>query len=343
MKENNDIDIYIRLFIPILTILICMASLCLSTWAWYTESISTGINVIKAQASESTISINDGSVPADESGYYTLEANTEYTVFIRNDGTSSSGYHCLVTVFKEDNSIAGTFYTAKIGIDGITFYIKPAFQAKMQFNTMWGDAPTENAVVINNRENNVISISDTGLVIADPSVNTNYSLANKNENIIPITYQYKIRFIDEQGNEIIETIENQTEYEIVELDDYLIEGYELDTTDMEIVDGTIYLEIDTDSEINEFILKYTKIADQEENTETNQESENQVDPSLEPENSETNIIENIEESQSTSSTNESEIQQEQTEMSNIETTTEQNSETQENVQTTSTEEQTSSD
>ena len=79
MKHNKhihdeDYDINIKLMVPLLSMLVCTICLCATTWAWYTASVSTGVNSIVAGANVSeTVSCGESCNVSKTDGVYILE------------------------------------------------------------------------------------------------------------------------------------------------------------------------------------------------------------------------------------------------------------------------------
>lgn len=110
MKHNKhihdeDYDINIKLMVPLLSMLVCTICLCATTWAWYTASVSTGVNSIKAGVSASAYinNVTNGSATPNEDGSYTLtndsDSEASFTIyFSTNSGTAANGYLGLITI-----------------------------------------------------------------------------------------------------------------------------------------------------------------------------------------------------------------------------------------------------
>lgn len=104
MQENNDIENYIRLFIPILTILICMASLCLSTWAWYTTSVTSGISTISSGVAATIDLIKDvGEVTENGNNSYIASPGAKFTLNFKA-GEASNGYYALIDITNQTSA-----------------------------------------------------------------------------------------------------------------------------------------------------------------------------------------------------------------------------------------------
>ena len=95
--------------ISILCILLCAAALCSTSWAWFSDSVSSQETIVTAtctvtatvQDSESVVLLPDGE------GNYLLSADVIYTVELVSEGTAQSSYGAL--------TVGGTrYYTEQI-------------------------------------------------------------------------------------------------------------------------------------------------------------------------------------------------------------------------------------
>lgn len=75
-RKKKDIDIYRILMLPLMTMFLLNIGLIATTWAWYTASISTGVNSIKAGVDVSVSVSPEASV---NNGIYSLQSGNEYT------------------------------------------------------------------------------------------------------------------------------------------------------------------------------------------------------------------------------------------------------------------------
>lgn len=111
MKHNKhihdeDYDINIKLMVPLLSMLVCSICLCATTWAWYTASVSTGVNSIVAGANVSETVTYDENCPEcilqSTEGVYVLKPEESgepktYTV-IFTPGSAENGYLALIDI-----------------------------------------------------------------------------------------------------------------------------------------------------------------------------------------------------------------------------------------------------
>lgn len=307
-KRSNNAhidDINIRLMVPLITIVLCTACLCATTWAWYTANITSGTSTITAGATPSTITITPPAntlttdeeagisvladtepLSPDGDGYYKLEKGTQYKVEISNDGTSDSGYHCLFTVKDIDDNLIGIFYTDKFSRDyTYNFMITPGFEnevIKVKVDTMWGATP-DNVKIVSENTDVVLSSdseSDNQLIVMSAS---DYALRQAAIYEDIAEYSYTIKFIDNDTYfEIRDSISGETKQEILDITDYLIDGYELvSVTNGEFVDDVLYLEIDTEADSTDFVIYYQIIVDDSLDDSNNNEEIEIIDSEVE--------------------------------------------------------------
>lgn len=274
-RKKKDTDIYRIWMLPLITMFLLNVGLVATTWAWYTASVSSGVNEIKARATESTVSIypqpsasSSGvtnvsatsgieAIQKGTDGIYTLESDTTYLVELTNDGSSASGYHCVFTIMNTSGNEIGRFYTPNF---------KPSFNfsisqqageaVKIKVETLWG-SHDKGENIVTNESSYVLTYSESVL-----NIKTQSSFALRQaENLENITkFSYSIRFYDQNTKQEIKAgISNETEEEVIVLNDYLVDGYELvESEDYEIVDEVMYLFIDPEIESNIFNIYYTQ-------------------------------------------------------------------------------------
>ena len=116
-KKNNNkkIVIYKALMLPLMTMFLLNIGLIATTWAWYTASISSGVNSIKAGVDVSVEVSKEGldDPIAVQNNSVSLEANSKYK-FTFTHGSAANGYYALITVSNSTaatNPIANLFMT----------------------------------------------------------------------------------------------------------------------------------------------------------------------------------------------------------------------------------------
>lgn len=95
--HDEDYDINIKLMVPLLSILVCTICLCATTWAWYTASVSTGVNSIVAGVNATVTAEINGSPVSLNNGSYTL--GQDDTLSLTFEGKSAAnGYYALIDI-----------------------------------------------------------------------------------------------------------------------------------------------------------------------------------------------------------------------------------------------------
>ena len=170
MRKRGFDDLIVALFMPVLTILLSMICLSVTTWAWFTASISTGVNEIKAASTWSTANISSQSAStcnlSTEVGIEPIEValtdgefvflvgnatGNAYKFSITNEGNSHSGYYCLLT-FKTADGKVEEIYTANFGSQTIgsnetTFIACLYDDTTVSLQTFWGNPPEDKLTV----------------------------------------------------------------------------------------------------------------------------------------------------------------------------------------------------
>ena len=141
-RKKKDIDIYRILMLPLMTMFLLNIGLVATTWAWYTASVSSGVNSIKAGVDVSVeVFKEDSTEPIEVENYsISLEAGKEYT-FTFTPGSAANGYYALITVSNPSaatNPLTNLFMTTAYA-DGQELYAVeiPASDSTvltMQFN-----------------------------------------------------------------------------------------------------------------------------------------------------------------------------------------------------------------
>lgn len=112
----------------ICSILLCMACLMSTTWAWFTVSIENTENVIQIADVQTDINVSGTNVVAHNDGSYTLGAGTyTVTITVTSDGTDMDSFRSrspvymtmytdrpVTNVVTVDESQSGSSYTVKL-------------------------------------------------------------------------------------------------------------------------------------------------------------------------------------------------------------------------------------
>lgn len=138
-KEMNADKIFsINLFSCILGIVLCLSSLTAVTWAWFSDGITSGSNMIESASYELSVSIGREQLVSNNHKFtYTASANGETVkVTLKATGTASSGYSIMVKSSNETKK----YYTQQVrpNTDGITFTLELSAGETITFEQRWG-------------------------------------------------------------------------------------------------------------------------------------------------------------------------------------------------------------
>lgn len=130
-KVATDKNIF-RLLIPsMLVVILCMACLATTSWAWFTASIFTDAQILTAASYTIDVTITDSKSNVVDNST-TLNANETYTVTLLASGTASEG-HCIV------NDGSQNLYTSSLTPNNqLTFTLIPDTNAIYTFTAVWG-------------------------------------------------------------------------------------------------------------------------------------------------------------------------------------------------------------
>lgn len=187
---------FTRMVSVIAIVIMCLAAISFSAYAYFSYNITSGSNIIKAANFEASVSViaNSSSDPitVTKDGKIqtvTLSAGTYTVKLTAGDSTADTGF-CIVTIGKD------TFFTDQIGKDvaknltdaSVTFTLKVPVETKITFLSHWG---TSSFYGYENHDCNPLYIEDQNeidLMIALNGVNESSSdegQGNTNETTIP--------------------------------------------------------------------------------------------------------------------------------------------------------------
>lgn len=109
------------IIVSVIGIVLCMACLFGTTWAWYSSSVTSGVSVTEGANFDFSIEITE-SVEATE-GVYTFEGG-EHTVTLKKKGTTEKGF-CKVIATKsgEDSETTSYYIVDFTGEEPISFTV----------------------------------------------------------------------------------------------------------------------------------------------------------------------------------------------------------------------------
>lgn len=152
-KYGSDADSIMlkRLFSTVTVVLVCLAAISFSAYAFFSYSVTSGTNTIQASSFSASVTIKKGDtlVTHGEIQSYYFDTPGVYTVTITvNDGTTGTGY-CIVTVDGTD------YYTQQLGKDlnapggerkEISFVLDVQAAATVNFESCWGTNSNYNSL-----------------------------------------------------------------------------------------------------------------------------------------------------------------------------------------------------
>lgn len=127
--------------VSVISILLCLAALCSTSWAWFSGSVSSANNEIAAASCDVTTTftyaVTDGveTLVPNADGTYTLSAGVEYLVKISAEGSARSSY-CIFTIG------AMRYYTQQIATTEpdniINFTLTFSDETVIAVSPLWG-------------------------------------------------------------------------------------------------------------------------------------------------------------------------------------------------------------
>ncbi len=143
MEQRNDKKLSDKAFIRLIAtslfgILLCVVCLCSSTWAWFTDSVPSGENVIQT-AGECLLTVTvqkDGEQPLAVEDSLTVDCQGDYAVKLTLPKGSASGY---LTVSVNDATYHSDFLKRNEELDQTaSFTLRVATAQSVTFKIRWG-------------------------------------------------------------------------------------------------------------------------------------------------------------------------------------------------------------
>lgn len=168
------------LFAPaVIGIAACLISVSGLTWAWFTASISTGMQSIKAANFAIEVMADEKSVSVDKDGNYkiTLEGSGKVTVEIKNaqDSTATSGF-CVITIKKAVETTVSAYVTQDlVGIENYNLTYEGSAGDTVTITPKWGipsGTVIENSSTIGTTNNSASNEQEYTLTEALPNTNS---------------------------------------------------------------------------------------------------------------------------------------------------------------------------
>lgn len=120
--------------VSVLGMLLCMLLLCGTTWAWFSEGVSSSQNTIAAADCTVTITVTANGTPVTPIGKkYEFTAGTEYLVTVKAVGSAKSAYCKLTSNDKE-------YFTQQFALNGPErgFTLKFTSNTTVTIEDRWG-------------------------------------------------------------------------------------------------------------------------------------------------------------------------------------------------------------
>ncbi|MDO4810912.1 MAG: hypothetical protein Q3985_03085 [Eubacteriales bacterium] len=130
-KKVTEQDMTRSIVASVIGIVVCLICLIGTTWAWYTDTVTSQVITIQAANYDVDVEVKDGDTTVSSSnGTYTLDPSKTYTVTLKAKGTGKTGF-CKVTVDGTEK------HTAPIAKNGtLSFTVKNC--DSISFQAIWG-------------------------------------------------------------------------------------------------------------------------------------------------------------------------------------------------------------
>lgn len=146
----RDKVMVVRMFTMVAVIVLCLASMAVTAYAYFSYNITSGVNVIRAAHFETkvTVQIKDSSgaeVKVNTSNHIShwaqLDADTKYLITLEHTkrSTAKTGF---VIITAENCDVK--YHTQQLGKDGngiteqVSFWLQPTAETKVTFLSHWG-------------------------------------------------------------------------------------------------------------------------------------------------------------------------------------------------------------
>lgn len=308
-KKNEKLDTYRILMLPVMTMFLLNVGLIATTWAWYTASVSSGVNTITAGPQVDIRITMEGSTSAenpDVNGDYTLYKNQTYNLEI-TPGNAETGYLVLMDITDAQpysTSLFDLFVTSAYAEEMPSkYYVVIPHQSEQQkvsvtvktsdedkalkLKKLWIEKTGE---TISNPEIGVYTPITDGMINLIPTSSTSYTINLLNENGTPLKQSEVLTgistFSESNGEDqkAVVTVEDAEETQITMP---VIDGYVLDSVNGEEPKESYPL---AEGQDNVFNAKYKKVKGSiEQNTEGSTEKNDDEAPASK-ENPESNNV-----------------------------------------------------
>ena len=125
--------------VSVMGMLLCLVALCSTTWAWFSEDVSSSSNTIKTGSCTVAVSVTNEETEiapnADTTATYTFEAGKSYQINLTSTGSAKSSY-CKLAINENE------FYTEQISTSApnntISFTLTFDASTEVEIITLWG-------------------------------------------------------------------------------------------------------------------------------------------------------------------------------------------------------------
>ena len=141
-EKISDKVMLVRAAMAIIFVITSLVAMSFSAYAYFSCSVSSATNIIKAADFVANISINNGSVTTTKSqNTETVQLTAgEYTIDITKGDCSAQTGFCIITIDNAD------YYTSQIGVDtkqnktdaSVKFRLKVSADTKLEILSHWG-------------------------------------------------------------------------------------------------------------------------------------------------------------------------------------------------------------
>ena len=277
-KKNEKLDIYRLLMLPLMTMFLLNVGLIATTWAWYTASVSSGVNTITAGPQiEIKVTQAGHTDPEDpeDNGDYTLYKNQTYNLEI-TPGNAETGYLVLMDITDAQpysTSLFDLFITSAYAEEiPSKYYVVIPHQSEQQkvrvtvktsdedkalkLKKLWIEKTGE---TISNSEIGIYTLITDGMINLIPASSTSYMINLLNENGMPLKQSEVLAGISTysesygEDQDAVVTVEDAKETQITMP---VIDGYVLESVNGEKPKESYPLAEGRD---NVFNAKYKKV------------------------------------------------------------------------------------
>ena len=114
-KYGNDADTVMmkKLFSTVAIVLVCLAAISLSAYAFFSQSVTSGTNILQSSTFSTTVTIqgSDGGIITQGNIQVHTFSPGQYTITITRDNSANGSGFCIIRIGED------TYYTQQLGTD----------------------------------------------------------------------------------------------------------------------------------------------------------------------------------------------------------------------------------